>query len=88
MQTKQERNALSAFIDRLAAEAACASFDAHGRFVPAEMAWEFIASVYTDEERPEADLIPDYRPPEFGTSYERHCRNEREGYSDSIGSEL
>jgi hypothetical protein len=70
---------LGSLINDLAYEAACASHDAHGAFVPVEVAWEFIVGVWNDTDDPRRLSIPDERPAQFRHDYERHCRNIQAG---------
>jgi hypothetical protein len=71
--------ALRATIDKAAREAAASSWDAHGEFVAATIAYEFIAGVWADEELPGADAQPPTMPAVFASDYAQYCRAIQEG---------
>ena len=46
-------------ITQAAQEAAQASMDAHGEYVEAQLAWDFITGVWADTDEPMYDVLPD-----------------------------
>jgi hypothetical protein len=64
-------------INSVAAEAAASSFDAHGYYVPAETAWDFMMNMLADIEDDRVNLLPRAMPRQFQHDYLRHCRNHR-----------
>jgi hypothetical protein len=65
---------LRAAIDQAARDAAIASWDVHGQFVPAATAYEFIAGVWTAQEREWAAILPAAMPWTFFSDYARYSR--------------
>lgn len=62
-------------IARAAADAAVASFDAHGHAVPAETAWEFLHQVASDDEGVYEYMaaLPAVMPRQFAVNYATVC---------------
>lgn len=61
-------------IDQAAAEAARASFDAHGEQWPAEDLWAWIRNAWLEDDDPRRLLLPPQMPRQFKHDYRRHYR--------------
>lgn len=76
-------------IARAAADAAVASFDAHGHAVPAETAWEFLHQVASDDEGvyDYMHALPAAMPRQFAIDYATVCEA-RENLTTKARSEI